>query len=404
MDMINEVEAGPEGIKYPGRTATFLRNTHYLSRFDGDQSFINLEEQESNMSKERMIQEELRKMARTMGTTHSGLLAESSTPKVDLSVAGDENTVTEAIDDVERIQGSTELQERAKRFNTQRQAKLQLGQLSDATESSLQQFQTPRDDDTPNLYTSEPKALEILNKVKRRFRQKAPEVAMSIGSGALSVASAVGSGALNVAGAVLEAGQREFDNTVQDYMQLGSFIKEKVKEKLKDQSMNHVKHFLLSPTKPTFMDFMNALYEAKQAYPADSLLEGPMTQQFKLGYNTWDPTGSTKALTSSSSSSSSSSSTQPAPSGPPTSFSPQSHDTDFKSFDSIKEWKEKGGGKGSMVDQLYKRPEWGKFLGVVNSKGFFQDDAGPELRKQLRRMSRDDIAKIILQLDGKPVQ
>ena len=145
---------------------------------------------------------------------------------------------------------------------------------------------------------------------------------------------------------------------------------------------------------------MRAFYEVKQNHP-ESLLEGPMSQQFKLGNVTWDPTGPTQSLTSSSSSSSS---TQPTPSGPPTSFSPQSHDTEFKSFDSIKEWKQKGGGKGGMVDQLYKRPDWGKFLGVVNSEGCFQADAGPELRKQLLRMTRDDIAKIILELDGKPIQ
>ena len=55
-EMINEVEVGPEGIKYPDRTATFLRNTHYLSRFDGDSSFINLEEQQNNMLKQQIME------------------------------------------------------------------------------------------------------------------------------------------------------------------------------------------------------------------------------------------------------------------------------------------------------------------------------------------------------------
>ena len=62
MDMINEVEVGPEGIKYPDRTATFLRNTHYLSRFDGDSSFINLEEQQNNMLKQQIMEAMLRQM------------------------------------------------------------------------------------------------------------------------------------------------------------------------------------------------------------------------------------------------------------------------------------------------------------------------------------------------------
>ena len=74
-EMINEIEVNQPKIKYPDRRATFLRNTHYLSQFDGDNSFINLEEQESNMAKEQFLQQELRRMARETGETHMGLLA-----------------------------------------------------------------------------------------------------------------------------------------------------------------------------------------------------------------------------------------------------------------------------------------------------------------------------------------
>ena len=73
-DMINEIVQQPK-IKYPDRRATFLRNTHYLSQFDGDQSFINLEEQESKMAKERLLEEEFRRTARETGGTHMGLQA-----------------------------------------------------------------------------------------------------------------------------------------------------------------------------------------------------------------------------------------------------------------------------------------------------------------------------------------
>ena len=30
-EMINEIELNPPKVKYPDRTATFMRNTHYLS-------------------------------------------------------------------------------------------------------------------------------------------------------------------------------------------------------------------------------------------------------------------------------------------------------------------------------------------------------------------------------------
>ena len=74
-DMINEIEVNQPKIKYPDRRATFLRNTHYLSQFDGDLSFINLEDQESKMAKERILEEELRKTARDTGTTCRGIQA-----------------------------------------------------------------------------------------------------------------------------------------------------------------------------------------------------------------------------------------------------------------------------------------------------------------------------------------
>ena len=46
-DLINYLEVEQPKIKYPDRTATFLRNSPYLSQFDND-SFIDLEEQEKN--------------------------------------------------------------------------------------------------------------------------------------------------------------------------------------------------------------------------------------------------------------------------------------------------------------------------------------------------------------------
>ena len=74
-EMINEVELKQPKLKYPDRRATFMRNTHYLSQFDGDYSFIDLEEQESNMAKEQMLQQALKKIAGAQGLTHASLQA-----------------------------------------------------------------------------------------------------------------------------------------------------------------------------------------------------------------------------------------------------------------------------------------------------------------------------------------
>ena len=125
-EMINEIEAKQPKIKFPDRRATFLRDTHYLSRFDGDQSFINLEEQENLMAKEQFIQQELKKVSRAAKETHTGLLAEASIQKaeeaaqqVPASLTPGYDTATEGDEDeIQEIQGTRELQDRAKQSNT----------------------------------------------------------------------------------------------------------------------------------------------------------------------------------------------------------------------------------------------------------------------------------------------
>ena len=52
-ELINYIENKQPLIKYPNRIATFLRNSPYLSQFDGD-SWIDLEEQENNILKEKL--------------------------------------------------------------------------------------------------------------------------------------------------------------------------------------------------------------------------------------------------------------------------------------------------------------------------------------------------------------
>ena len=43
-ELINYTEIEQPKIKYPDRTATFLRNSHYLSQFDGN--LFDLDEQQ----------------------------------------------------------------------------------------------------------------------------------------------------------------------------------------------------------------------------------------------------------------------------------------------------------------------------------------------------------------------
>ena len=80
-EMIDEIELKQPKIKYPNRNAQFLRNSPYLSQFDGDQSFINMEEQENNIAKQRIMEETMRQMARDKGYTHSFFRAATSEPR-----------------------------------------------------------------------------------------------------------------------------------------------------------------------------------------------------------------------------------------------------------------------------------------------------------------------------------
>ena len=70
-ELINYLEVEQPKIKFPDRTATFLRNSHYLSQFDGN--LLDLEEQEKNIEKEKLKEAEIRNIAAERQTT-AGLL------------------------------------------------------------------------------------------------------------------------------------------------------------------------------------------------------------------------------------------------------------------------------------------------------------------------------------------
>ena len=67
-EVVNYLENDQPKIKYPNRTASFLRNSPYLSQFDGDSSFIELEEQQNKITQQRII-ETIKRLAAQNNTT-----------------------------------------------------------------------------------------------------------------------------------------------------------------------------------------------------------------------------------------------------------------------------------------------------------------------------------------------
>ena len=130
-EMINEIELNPPKIKYPDRTATFLRNTHYMSRFDGDLGFIDLEDQESKMAKERQLQEDARNASRETRGTHLEVQADSgrTTPLIASSFASDYDSIAD-ITDIDREEQLRELQERMRQARTTKKSRNSLRDIS----------------------------------------------------------------------------------------------------------------------------------------------------------------------------------------------------------------------------------------------------------------------------------
>ena len=153
-DMINEIEVNQPKIKYPDRRATFLRNTHYLSQFDGDLSFINLEDQESKMAKERILEEELRKTARDTGTTYRGLQASVQSNRGSATTSSSSSSSSgmydgsgsDALYGIDEEEQRRRLQENGKRFFISKKANKKLKTLANSTDGDFMQFSSPRND------------------------------------------------------------------------------------------------------------------------------------------------------------------------------------------------------------------------------------------------------------------
>jgi hypothetical protein len=92
-ELINYLEFEQPKIKYPNRIASFLRNSPYLSQFDGE-SWIDLEKQENDINKERMKEMEVRRRVREESSTAQTVrasLSRDASPRLSVSMMFDTN-------------------------------------------------------------------------------------------------------------------------------------------------------------------------------------------------------------------------------------------------------------------------------------------------------------------------
>ena len=67
-ELINCLEVEQPKIRYPDRTATLLRNSHYLSQFDGN--LQDIEEQQKQITKEQIRETEIRNLVTNTQVQH----------------------------------------------------------------------------------------------------------------------------------------------------------------------------------------------------------------------------------------------------------------------------------------------------------------------------------------------
>ena len=139
-ELVDYIEYKQPKIKYPNRFATFFRNSPYGSQFDGDNSFINLEEQENNIMKEKLIQEALRTMAKDKGMTHTTLkyrMDDGNTPRgasPDKSING---SMEDAYNELDEATQKMRLEERVRQHLINERLKANLQEVKSQSEKSF---------------------------------------------------------------------------------------------------------------------------------------------------------------------------------------------------------------------------------------------------------------------------
>ena len=146
-EVVDYIENDQPKIKYPNRTASFLRNSPYLSQLDGD-SWIDLEEQESNITKQRLLEEEIKKLAAQTKQTAQVLRTKSKKtqtriPMHEQSTQTGEDEVPEhvpvfdmAIDDIEMEIEKQKRERELKEHGIQRILRQHLGQIEPSSSSA----------------------------------------------------------------------------------------------------------------------------------------------------------------------------------------------------------------------------------------------------------------------------
>ena len=180
-ELIDYLENKQPVIKYPDRRATFLRNSPYLSQFDGD-SWIDLDEQENRINKEKLKEMEVRRLASERGLTASVVrtqhysMASSSSSSSSSSQGYDSAYTADFLSDIERDQEEREAERTGILERGRQMFSMMLGQTEEqvarpgflpqqeATQGSL----PPLEDITPRL-TKERKR-EIITELSRKAK------------------------------------------------------------------------------------------------------------------------------------------------------------------------------------------------------------------------------------------
>ena len=349
-EVIDYIEAKQPKVKYPNRLATQILNTPQMSQFLGDGN-VNMRLQQEEMLKQQMLSLELERAG--ISTREAKALSTQT---------GNATAETEYYDldsDVEHV-GETLNKEETKQLEKK-------GTMAQEAATHLAMETVPE---------------ETAHKTAERLRK----VAGTLGQGVVSVASTLGQGVSSV----LDAGQEMYDFNTQFYKNAAQSIVQSVSS----SARSNIKHLFEKTQKLNFDDVLKALQEAAKRKPtSDNFLTDAIDRNVRLGKTLpdWNPSNPTLSLSSSSSSSQAAQASQTAQSSTP----------NYVSYNTISEWETKGKTKGLLVEQVYMRPNWADFLGVVNASGFHKADSGGELRQKLGKMTRKDLAKLLLHLDGK---
>ena len=184
-ELIDYLENKQPVIRYPDRRATFLRNSPYLSQFDGD-SWIDLDEQENRINKEKLKEMEVRRLAGERGLTASVVrtqhysMASSSSSSSSSSQGYDSAYTADFLSDMEHDQEEREAERTGIIERGKQMVSRMLGQTEEqiARPGFLPQGQSTQEDLPPLENLDEPatKIQKVVrgNIVRKRLNKKTP--------------------------------------------------------------------------------------------------------------------------------------------------------------------------------------------------------------------------------------